>query len=154
MCSSSYEKATFREPDLDEFAEYAYALQGTVDNSPHWAGRYDPDSAIRKYAAGVIKAVVINETHLLVYLVVSPWYNDKTLDLYELGFYRVRKGGGGIGFTGIVKAFEDIARQCGATRIVVGTSLPSNKEALARLYRRAGYTDHATALFKEVDNGN
>lgn len=141
----------WRTPDVEEFAGYVKAMQDTVESAAHWQGRHDPETVIRKFAEGSINVVIIEETYALIYVVASPWYNDKALDFYELGVYRV--GTGNARFVSVTQAMEGIARQCGALRIIVGTSLPTNKESLVRLYERHGFKLHAYALFKDVDYG-
>lgn len=140
----------WRRPDEDEFAGYAKALQGTVESAEHWQGRYDPDTVIRKFVARQIEAVVIDEAYLLVYVIAPPWYNERALDFYELGVFRISKQKAN--FVSVTQAMEGIARQCGATRVNVGNSAAaqSRKELVISLYKQAGFEEHATALLKEL----
>jgi hypothetical protein len=138
--------------DETEAVQLAYTLQGIVEKSPGWQGRFNPETAIEKWKAGYFQAIVVDEEYLVLYAVESPWYNDQIIEVWELFVCRVGKGVGGKGkaLQGIDKALIDIAKKHGASRIAVGTSLPKNNKALARLYQRLGYEINAISLTKEL----
>lgn len=137
----------FRELHQEEIERHCKALQSKIDSVPSWKSRYNPDDAISVLKQGLVNVVVIDESYLLFYCIVSPWYNAAVKDFCELGVFKIA---GHSSFAAVVRTMQDIAQAAGATRILVGTSLATEHEALARLYRRQGFIDNAMSLYKEV----
>lgn len=137
----------FRELHQEEIERHCKALLSLVDSVPSWKNRCVLDDSINAISQGLVNVVIVDEAYLLFYRIGSPWYNAALLDFYELGVFRVSGKGS---FRAVVKAMQDIAEEAGAGRVVVGTSLASDHEALARLYRRHGFVDNAKVLYKEI----
>lgn len=138
----------YRRPTVEEFAGIANTLSGKANSAELWKGRVKADTVVEGFKAGKFDAVIVEETYLLIYAVGSPWYSDEYIDFYEMGVYRIARHCAT--FVSVTQAMEGIARQCGASRILVGTSLPENKRALVRLYERYGFRAHAYAMIKEL----
>lgn len=94
-----------------------------------------------------IHAVVVEDTYLLLFAVISPWFTNKTL-IDEKLVFRFLDGPGK--FSDVTAALEHIATSTNAAGIMVGTALAPSSKVMVRMYQRAGYELSQSGLFKEI----
>ena len=95
-----------------------------------------------------IHAVVVEDTYLLLFAVISPWFTNKTL-IDEKLVFRLLDGPGK--FSDVVKALEYIAKSTNTSGIMVGTALAPNDKVMVRMFQRAGFELSQSSLFKDLD---
>lgn len=112
-----------------------------------WAEHIDAFRCLDQIMTGVVDAVIVEETYLLVYDVGAPWYS-KDIILAEMLVLKVYEGGAR--FHHLAEALEQLARENEATAITVGTALAQSDAALSRLYKRHGFQIEAYSLYKPI----
>ena len=123
-------------------------------SKPEWEKSIDFDGALRtiqRIADGRpvqgVDAVILNDSHLFVYSVLSPWWQPGERWLTEQFFVRI-----GRGFTSCAfHAIDLLAEDYRASKIVMATGLAKSDEALGKLYRRFGYSQQSTQHVKEAE---
>lgn len=93
-----------------------------------------------------MKAVMLNDSHLLMYTVGSTWYAPHKKILLEQFYLRVGRGSG----PEALEEIKELARAEGATGIIMATSLASNDAALGRLLAQSGYSPMSSMHYMEV----
>ena len=95
----------------------------------------------------IVDAVVINESYLLVFSVVKPWYSKNRSILCEDLVLRI---GSGSSFRDVVAALEHLADLNECNAIITGGALARSSRAITRLYQRFGFVleDGAPQLIK------
>lgn len=131
----------------------ASVMQRASGKGKTWENRTDIEAAIavaQALADGQdipgLQATVLNNSHLLVYSVGSPWYASSSKWLIEQFFIRIGRGTVGCALNDL----DELARQLGATTVVMATSLAANDAALGRLYAQHGYSSQSSQHFKEL----
>ena len=89
-------------------------------------------------------ASVLNDSHLLIWSFAAPWYAGDQRWITEQFFLRIGKGATKDAFT----AIDLLARNIGATGVVMATSLARNDAALGRLLAGQGYQPMSSQHFK------
>ena len=93
-----------------------------------------------------IHVVIVKDTYLLAFSVISPWFTSKTL-IDEKLIFRLLDGPGK--FSDVIEALEYIAQTLYASGILVGTALAPKDEVLTRMFQHAGFEMNQMGLFKE-----
>lgn len=96
----------------------------------------DPAYTVEMIVQGLVDAVVIDESYLLVYAIVTPWYSKNSRVLHEELVLRLAKGSS---FSRVVETLECIARDEECDAIVVGGALARSSRAIVRMYQRYGF---------------
>lgn len=96
----------------------------------------DPDYAVEMIVQNIVDAVVIDESYLLVYAVVKPWYSKNSYVVSEELVLRIGKGSH---FGSVVHTLEEIAKLHDCDAIVTGGALARSSRAITRMYQRYGY---------------
>lgn len=120
-----------------------------------WAKFIDPDAALAIFAhlsehesfAGELRAVIANDSHLLVYVVSPMWFAPAHPLLVEQFFLRVGHGAQHLA----MEAIERLGRDLGARGVLMATMLMPNEEAGERLFRQHGYSRQCSQHFKELN---
>lgn len=94
-----------------------------------------------------IHAVIVEDTYLLLFAVISPWFTSKTL-IDEKLIFRLLDGPGK--FSDVVKALEHIAESTNSAGIMVGTALAPKDNVMVRMFQKAGFELSQAGLFKET----
>jgi hypothetical protein len=93
-----------------------------------------------------LRAVVLNDSHLLAYCVAPMWFApDKPL-LVEQFFMRMARGSGDAAMDDI----KQLARDAGCHAVLMATMLAPDDDALGRLYERHGATRHSAQYLMEI----
>ncbi|MES1979735.1 MAG: hypothetical protein V4451_16975 [Pseudomonadota bacterium] len=128
-------------------------LRRSAGKGKDWEGRMDTEAAIeiaQALADGQdipgLQATVLNNSHLVIYSLGSPWYACTKVWFIEQFFIRIGRGP----VACALHDLEDLARALGASTIVMATSLAANDSALGRLYAQHGYSGQSTQHFKEL----
>lgn len=93
-----------------------------------------------------LRAVIANDSHLLVFIVAPVWFNPLSRLLVEQFFMRVSRGP----HTAALADIEQLARDEGASGVLMATMLAADDEALGRLFARRGYRKQSTQHFLEL----
>lgn len=131
----------------------AVVMQRSGRDGKDWAARLETDSALaifQRLADGEdipgLQAVILNDSHLLVYSLGHPWWTKDKAWLIEQFFIRIGRGPA----AGAFHDLDELAKSLGATTVVMATSLAANDQALGRLYARHGYTPQSSQHIKEL----
>ena len=117
-----------------------------ADNIDHDAALGTVVSLLQGAELPGINAVILNDSHLLVYSVAQPWFSGTELWLIEQFYMRVGRGNS----DAALDAVDDLGRSLGCGRVVFGTSLAASDKALGRLLERRGYSPQSSQLIKEL----
>lgn len=114
-----------------------------------WTHLIDRDAvalAIRDAVAGhgPLKAIIVEDTHLFVYTVASPWWDSRPW-MMEQFYCRLRPGRGDP-----LAAVEELARDLGCAVVGFATSFAPRDAALGRLLARSGYIPQSSQHMKEL----
>lgn len=120
-------------------------------SNKEWARAVDTGASVKTLAdlirecehAG-LSAAVLNDSHLLIYTVASPWYAPNEKLIVEQFFVRMDRGQ----TDEALAALDLLAKDLGATGAVMATSLAANDAALGRLLTRYGYSAMSSQHFK------
>lgn len=93
----------------------------------------------------VIKAVILDNTHIFIYGVGPVWWDSKTNWLLEQFFARIAPGD-----SDPMRAIDELAAHLGCKYIAFGTSLASQDAALGRYLEAAGYSQQSAHYVKEI----
>lgn len=110
----------------------------------------DPDATFIAVHAALegehpeLQAVVLGDTHILLYSLARPWWSCETW-LIEQFYGRIAKGQSDP--LGSLDFFA--GDHLGVSKIVFGTTL-ANDAALGRLLAQSGYTQQSTQYIKEL----
>lgn len=96
----------------------------------------DPQYTVEMVVQNMVDAVVIDESYLLVFSVVKPWYSKNRLVLSEDLVLRIGKGSS---FRAVVATLEHLAETNDCDAIVTGGALARSSRAITRLYQRFGF---------------
>jgi len=131
----------------------ASVMQRASGKGKNWDSRTDIEAAIaiaQALADGQdipgLQAAVLNNSHLLIYNIGSPWFSSSKVWLIEQFFIRIGRGP----VACAMRDLDDLARAQGATTVVMATSLAANDTALGRLYAQHGYGAQSTQHIKEL----
>lgn len=91
-----------------------------------------------------LQATVLNDSHLLLWTLGSPWYAPSERWITEQFYVRIGKGSSKDAFV----AIDALARNVGATGVVMATSLAADDSALGRLLASNGYSGMSSQHFK------
>lgn len=94
-----------------------------------------------------IHAVIVEETYLVLFSVIRPWFTDQTL-LDEKLIFRLYDGVGE--FSDVISVLETLAQHENAAGIMVGTGLAPSDKAMSRMYQRVGFESSSSNLYKET----
>lgn len=118
-----------------------------------WARTVDTQAAVKvvsglvqDYEHAGLSAAVLHDSHLLIYSVGSPWYAPTEKLIIEQFFVRVDKGS----TEEALAALDLLAKDLGATGVVMATSLAANDKALGRLLGRFGYTSMSSQHWRDI----
>lgn len=118
-----------------------------------WASVIDVDVALSVFRwlgdhedlGGELRAVICNDSHLLVYAVGPIWFTKPgTKWLIEQYFARVGHGP----FSAAMADIEQLARGYDAAGVLMATMLAPNDEALSRMYAQHGYPQQCAQHLK------
>lgn len=114
-----------------------------------WTGLIDPTliETTLKNINPNIHAVIVENTYLVLFAVISPWFTNKTL-IDEKLIFRLLDGPGK--FSDVTAALDHIAASTNAAGIMVGTALAPSDKVMARMFQRAGFELSQSSLFKEI----
>jgi hypothetical protein len=93
-----------------------------------------------------IHAMVVEETYLVLFATVRPWFTDQII-IDEKLIFRLHDGKGK--FSDVIDALDAIAKEENAAGIMVGTGLTPNDAAMSRLYKREGFEPSSSNLYKQ-----
>lgn len=131
----------------------AAVMQRSVRDGKDWDNRLDIEAALDVFQALAdgkeipgLMAVVLNDSHLLVYALGSPWWTNRKTWLTEQFFIRIGRGSA----DGAFNDLDEFAKSLGCSSIVMATSLAANDEALGRLYARHGYSPQSSQHIKDL----
>lgn len=96
----------------------------------------DPQYTVEMVVQNMVDAVVIDESYLLVFSIVKPWYSKNRLVLSEDLVLRIGKGSS---FSAVAFALEQIAETNECDAIITGGALARSSRAITRLYQRFGF---------------
>lgn len=114
-----------------------------------WVNLIDPvliESTLKNSNSN-IHAVIVKDTYLLLFAVISPWFTNKTLIDEKLIFHLLDGPGK---FSDVVDALEYIAKSVHASGIMVGTALAPSNKVMARMFQHAGFELSQSGLFKDI----
>lgn len=136
----------------DMKAIYAAVLSRSERDGKDWNNRVNANDALEVIVSLMfnegppgLEAVVLNDSHLLLFSVGNPWWS-KTPWLIEQFYIRLARGPS----DKALAALDELAADRKCTSIVFGTSMAAKDAALARLLGRAGYTPQSQQLIKEL----
>lgn len=116
-----------------------------------WGALLDLDACLGVFrmlseqeACGELRAVVVNDSHFLVYSVGAPWFMPGLSLLVEQFFMRIGRGVG----DKALHEIERFAKSLGCKGILMATSLAASDAALGRLLGRAGYAQESSQHLK------
>ena len=93
-------------------------------------------------------SVILDESYLVCYSVVEPWYKDYGVVVERL----VLKLDNTSSFDVVCEFLEDVAREHGCNAIVSGGALAVKTKALKHLYEKHGFVEEDSPTFiKRVD---
>lgn len=104
----------------------------------------DPDVALRNVFDAEHAYIV--DGYLVVYEISTLWWSDDPIISEQLVFALEPNGD----FSSVIRFFEAKAREVGARWIQAGTALAKSDRALASIYQRYGFEQHAIGLSKEI----
>lgn len=84
----------------------------------------------------LVDATVIDNSYLLVYSIVVPWYSKNRTVLCEDMVLRIGKGSK---FSRVIATLDHLADKHDCCAIVTGGALARSSKAIERLYRQGGY---------------
>jgi hypothetical protein len=93
-----------------------------------------------------IHSIVVEETYLVLFATVRPWFTDQII-IDEKLIFRLHDGKGK--FSDVIDALDAIAKEEDAAGIMVGTGLTPNDAAMSRLYKREGFEPSSSNLYKQ-----
>lgn len=96
----------------------------------------DREYTVQVIVQNMVDAVVINESYLLVFSVVKPWYSKNKTVLCEDLVLRIGKGSS---FSDVIATMEDLAEVNECDAIITGGALARSSRAITRLYQRFGF---------------
>lgn len=131
-------------PDIDAYL--ADKVWGHADKL--WTTLINPqyiERALKGFNPS-IRALVIEETYLVLYALVRPWFTDQTI-IDEKLIFRLRLGKGK--FPDVIDTLNAIAKEENAAGVMVGTGLTHNDAAMSRLYQREGFEPSSSNLYKQ-----
>lgn len=118
-----------------------------------WFNIIDTDEAVntlRELAQGNnpggLQAVVLSDSHLLVFSLGGPWYAPHKRWLIEQFFARIGPGDEAQAY----EALELLAEDTQASHIIMATALARHDEALGRVYERYGFAKQSSQYVKEA----
>lgn len=124
-----------------------------IRSQKEWARTVDTAAAVRQVAGLVreaehngLSAVVLNNSHLLIYQLGGPWYAPYEKLIIEQFFVRLDKGP----TSEALAAIDLLAKDLGATGVVMATSLAANDKALGRLLGRFGYSPMSSQHYRGI----
>lgn len=94
-----------------------------------------------------IHCVIVEDTYLVLFSVIRPWFTNKAL-IDEKLIFRLLNGPGK--FSDAVAALEYIAKTTDAAGVMVGTALAPNDKVMVRMFQRAGFELSQSGLFKDI----
>lgn len=94
-----------------------------------------------------LNAVVVNNSHVLIYQIGSVWYNPLTPIVLVQLYVRVNKGSG----KEALAAVKSLAQEEGAAGVIMATSFAKNDPALGRLLAQEGYAPMSQQHFLGVN---
>lgn len=132
---------------------YEGVLDRSLRDNKRFADNIDHDAALGTVILLLqgndipgINAVILNDSHLLVYSVAQPWFSGSELWLIEQFYMRVGRGSS----DAALDAVDELGRSLDCGRVVFGTSLAPSDKALGRLLERRGYLPQSSQLIKEL----
>lgn len=96
----------------------------------------DPQYTVDMIVQNMVDSVVIDESYLLVFSVVKPWYSMNRVLLSEDLVLRIGKGST---FRAVASTLEHLAELNNCDAIITGGALSRSSRAIIRLYQRFGY---------------
>jgi hypothetical protein len=106
------------------------------------------DHAVMSYIIASENAWIVDDTYLVVYDVVTPWYAPKEIkDLREVLVLRLRPGSD---FSRVPEFLAQRTAAEGASLAAVGTALARSDDALAVKYEQSGFRREAILLTRET----
>lgn len=117
-----------------------------ADLIDHNAALSTVESLLRGEPSEGVQAVILNDSHLLVYSVGAPWFAGQDVWLIEQFYMRVGRGSS----DAALDAVDELGRSLGCSTVVFGTSLAPSDKALGRLLERRGYLPQSSQLIKEL----
>jgi hypothetical protein len=105
------------------------------------------DTVMSGLYADDVNAYIVEETYLVVYDIVSPWYNSEITLLEEMLVVRLVPGSD---FSCVPAFLERVATEAGATLVCAGTALARIDAALASVYHKHGFQTETHLLIKEL----
>jgi hypothetical protein len=131
----------------------ASVMQRSERDGKDWDNRLDIEPALDTFQALAdgkeipgLQAVVLNDSHLLVYGIGHPWWTNHKKWLIEQFFIRIGRGSADAAFHDL----DEFAKSLGCSSIVMATSLAASDEALGRLYAKHGYSPQSSQHIKEL----
>lgn len=91
-----------------------------------------------------LNAVVLNDSHLLVYAQGPLWFTGGSSWLLEQFYVRIGKGCA----RSALASIDELASDLGCTGIVMATSLAAKDSALGRLFESSGYSHQSSQFLK------
>lgn len=131
-------------PNDDEILSKLSSIRKLGISSKSEMVNYDPYKALMFLKQHTNMAMV--KGYLVAYLVDKPWYSNERV-LCEMLVLRMCPTGT---LRDVIEFFEREAKVLDCNRIVTGTLLATNDQALVRLYQRQGFTLSACQLSKEI----
>jgi GNAT superfamily N-acetyltransferase len=116
-----------------------------VANDPEWV----TDNLTRLIEAGAMLGVVSPDKGFMLGSITGTWF-DATIQAYEQLLYVYPNHRGGIIAVRLIRAFENLARERGATCIHVGASTGMNDARTLELYAALGYQAQTASMKKEL----
>lgn len=130
----------------------ASVMQRSERDGKDWDNRLESEAALaifQRLADGEdipgLQAVILNDSHLLVYSLGHPWWCKDKAWMIEQFFIRIDRGPA----SGAFHDLDELAKSLGCTTVVMATSLAANDQALGRLYAKHGYRPQSSQHFKE-----
>lgn len=96
----------------------------------------DPEYTVELIVHGSVDALIIDESYLLVYAVVVPWYSKNRIVLAEELVLRIDKGSS---FGSVIATLEQLADDHKCEAIIAGGALARSSRAITRLYQKYGF---------------
>lgn len=112
-----------------------------------WFHLVDVDKVLDAVLTGDENSCIVDDSYLVVFAVGRPWYGSTVLVEEKLV---LRLPGATASFSSVTALLDRIAASTSAAGVVVGTALAPVDEALARLYKRQGYSTQSQSLAKFI----
>lgn len=123
---SKSQKTWMKDLDEERFSETLYAI----------------------FSEDYIFAKVVEETFLVIYQLICPWYSDNVVYLEECLVLRLYNNP--VKFDVVIDYFDEMAKLHGCRGIFVATDMAKDDKKLSEKYENGGFKKESIKLYKHI----